>query len=193
MSAIDPLLRLLTDRAAARERKDPCAGLCTVANIDEAGLPQLRTLVLRDLERRLALFVNETSPKWPALINAPLSVLVWLPSLNLQYRMVCSTTPVPEELVHDSWLQRPEPPKRMDWFYTRSRPQGAPMDSREHLLRELAELELPDPLTAPHTARGLYLDPSTIERLDLNQTNGVHDRRRYVREADIWVETVLTP
>jgi pyridoxine/pyridoxamine 5'-phosphate oxidase len=164
-----------------------------VANVDETGAPQLRTLVLREFEARLALFVNATSPKWPSLREAPLGVLVWLPTLNLQYRLSCSTSPVPDAIVHESWHLRPEPPKRLDWFYTRVRPQGSPVESRDHLLALLAGLELPDPLTAPHTARGLFLHPHVIERLDLGQDNGVHDRRRYRLIDNRWEESVLIP
>lgn len=193
MSATDPLQRLAADRASARARQDPCAGLCTLANVDEEGLPQLRTLVLRDVEGHLAVFVNATSPKWPSLSRGPVSALVWLPSLNVQYRLACRTDPVPDHLVHASWLLRPDPPKRMDWFYTHHTPQSSTVGSREELLSTLATLALPEPLTAPHTARGLYLHPHAIERLDLNQADGVHDRRSYRRDADIWIETTLAP
>ncbi|MCB1685884.1 MAG: hypothetical protein R3E82_00235 [Pseudomonadales bacterium] len=193
MSGTDPMQRLAADRAAARARQDPCAGLCTVANVDESGLPQQRTLVLRDLEARLAVFVNSTSPKWPSLRQGPVSVLVWLPSLNVQYRLACRTDPVPEHLVHASWQLRPDSPKRLDWFYTHHAPQSSTVGSREELLSALASLALPEPLTAPPTAQGLYLHPLTVERLDLTQDNGVHDRRSYRRDEDIWIETTLTP
>ena len=161
--------------------------------MDKAGLPQQRTLVLRDLEDRLAVFVNATSPKWPSLSERQISVLVWLPMLNVQYHLACRTSPVPEHIVHASWLLRPDPPKRMDWLYTPSAPQSSSVESREHLLSALAALTLPEPLIAPPTARGLYLHPLTIERLDLSQSNGVHDRRSYHRDADGWVETTLIP
>lgn len=193
MTGTDPLQWLAADRATARARQDPCAGLCSVANVDEAGLPQQRTLVLRDLETRLAVFVNSTSPKWSSLSEGPVSVLVWLPTLNVQYRLACRTDPVPEHLVHASWQLRPDPPKRMDWFYTHHSPQSSTVASREELLGALATLALPEPLTAPHTARGLYLDALTVERLDLTQDNGVHDRRSYRRDGDGWIERTLTP
>ena len=72
--------------------EDPCANLCTVASVDSHGYPQARTLVLRDVKERLAIFANETSPKWREItLNARISVVVWLPALNLQYRLRCGT------------------------------------------------------------------------------------------------------
>lgn len=187
----DPLALLAADRALARERQDPCAALCTLANVDANGLPQARTLVLRDVAGRLAIFVNATSPKFEHLDRV--SVVVWLPTLNVQYRLTCGTEPVPATLVAESWQLRPDAPKRLDWLYTRRHAQGAVIGSRERLLEVLASLPLPEPLVAPDTARGLFLLPESIERLDLSQENGVHDRRRYTPGNPSWREDVLVP
>lgn len=190
-STPDPLAQLAADRTLARERQDPCAGLCTVANIDADGLPQARTLVLRDMEERLAIFVNATSPKFEHLNIV--SVVVWLPSVNVQYRLSCTTSAVHQSLVAESWQLRPDPPKRMDWLYARVQAQSSTIESREILLARLNDLPLPEPLEAPDSARGLYLNPTLIDRLDLGQENGVHDRRRYRPGNPGWVEEVLVP
>lgn len=187
----DPLIRLAADRALARERRDPCAALCTLANVDGDGRPQARTLVLRDVADRLAVFVNASSPKFPFL--GDVSVVVWLPSLNVQYRLSCTTEPIPGAVIAESWQLRPDPPKRMDWLYVHVQPQGSPIESRELLLQKLAAMALPEPLTAPDSARGFFLCPDRIERLDLNQDNGVHDRRRYTRGNPSWREEILVP
>lgn len=188
----DPLDRLAEDRRLAFTRQDPCAGLCTLASLDASGWPDARTVVLRDLADQLAVFVNATSPKFAHLDRV--SVVVWLPTLNVQYRLRCGTTPVPQALVAESWQLRPEPPKHMDWLYTLKQGQSTAIDSREALLEALAALELPDPLVAPETARGFYLNPERIDRLDLGMENGVHDRRRYRRgNPGGWHEEVLVP
>ena len=67
------------------------------------------------------------------------------------------------------------------------------MPSRTALLEELAAVALPEPLVAPESARGLYLLSDRIERLDLGQDNGVHDRRLFLRESGRWSQAVLTP
>ena len=188
----DPLEKLAQDRSRAFAEKDPCAGLCTLASLDGAGWPDARTLVLRDLDGRLAVFVNATSPKFAHLDRV--SVVVWLPTVNVQYRLRCTTTPVPQATVQESWQLRPDPPKRMDWLYTTRQAQSTPVASRDELLKVLAGLELPEPLVAPDTARGLFLHPELIERLDLGMENGVHDRRRYrPGNPGGWIEEVLVP
>lgn len=190
----DPLALLHADRALARERQDPCANLCTLATVDAAGHPQARTLVLRDLEARLAVFFNETSPKWQQMsLSASLAVVVWLPTLNVQYRLQCDTRPVARSVVHDSWRQRPDAPKRLDWFYTRVQAQSSVVGGRDHLLSQVDALELRLPLEAPRTAAGVFLEPFIVERLDLDQPEGVHDRRHFQRRADGWHVSTLVP
>ena len=194
MSAPNPLIQLINDRNAARDQGDPCANLCTAATVDKRGCPQARTLVLREIEDRLAVFGNNTSPKWPQMSGeAAVAIVVWLPSLQLQYRLACQTEPIPAQIVHESWALRGEPPQRIDWYYTRRQPQGSPVTDRDTLLRQLQTVDLPEPLVAPETASGLYLVPQSIDRLDLNQTDGVHDRRCFELVAEAWVESILVP
>lgn len=187
----DPLALLTADRERARALEDPCAGLCTLANVDAAGHPDARTLVLRDMSGRLAIFVNATSPKFPELVRV--SAVVWLPSLNVQYRLRATTSPVPQDQVAESWQFRPEAPKRMDWLYALRQPQSSAIADRQTLLEALAALSLPEPLVAPDSAQGLYLEVTEVDRLDLNQANGVHDRRRYQLAEGQWQESVLVP
>jgi pyridoxamine 5'-phosphate oxidase len=193
-SAPDPLELLRTDRARATAAADPCASLCTLATVDDAGNPAARTVVLRDLEGEFAVFCNRTSPKWRQLDGSnAVAVVVWLPTLQVQYRVTCRTRSMPDAVVHASWALRPEPAKRLDWFYHPQQPQGSAIGDRHLLVEGLAALELPEPLTAPATAGGYYLLPFEVDRLDLMQPDGIHDRRRFVLEAGTWTETVLVP
>jgi pyridoxamine 5'-phosphate oxidase len=190
----NPLGALIEDRSRARERSDPCASLCTLATVDAAGHPQARTVVLRELDGRLAVFGNATSPKWQQIEQSrSLAVVVWLPSLELQYRLQCTTRPVAKALLHRSWQLRPLAPKRLDWFYTRVQPQSSAIDSRAALLEGVNGLRLREPLAAPRTAAGVYLEPTLIERLDLGMTNGIHDRRAFRHHPGGWQEITLVP
>lgn len=193
-ASTDPLALLGADRTLARARQDPCANVCTLATVDAAGHPHARTVVLRDLDERLAVFINETSPKWQQIgQSASLAVVVWLPTLNVQYRLQCHTRPVARTVVHESWRLRPEAPKRLDWYYTRIQAQSSPVRDRGRLLEGIAALTLRHPLEAPRTAAGVFLEPFTVERLDLNQPEGVHDRRHFQHRPDGWHEVVLVP
>jgi hypothetical protein len=123
------------DRQLARANGDPCANLCTAATVDGDNQPHARTLVLRDLGPRMALFLNQTSPKWQQISErGEVCVVVWLPSLSLQYRLQCHVEPIAKSLVDESWLLRPDTPKRLDWYYTTHQPQSSTVDSREVLL-----------------------------------------------------------
>ena len=95
--------------------------------------------------------------------------------------------------MHESWHLRDDPPKRMDWYYTTVQAQSSPVADRDYLLASLAALKLPEPLVAPATAQGLFLRASFIDRLDLGQANGVHDRRCFEWAQDAWQESVLVP
>ncbi len=193
-ASIDPVAQLRAERISARENEDPCASLCTVASVDRDGLPQARTLVLRDVEEQLAIFGNRTSPKWRQMHEGTVvAVVVWLPSLSLQYRLRCTTRPVADHVVHASWQLRPATPKKLDWLYTHHQPQSTPVTDRAALLSLLGSLDLPEPLIAPDTAAGLFLTPQVVDRLDLNQPDGVHDRRHFERTDRGWLESVLVP
>ena len=187
---VSPLQWLREDRVRARALQDPYAELCALATVDSRNHPQVRTLVLRDLNDRLGVFVNASSPKWPSMERV--GALIYLDSLGVQYRLNCTTDAVPAELVRASWQLRPDTPKRLDWFYEQ-RTQSSELSDRDQLLEELAAGKIPDPLVAPESARGLYLIPWQIERLDLNSGDGVHDRRRWRLEDGAWRERVLVP
>ena len=166
------------------------AGVAIVASVTPAGEPAARTLVLRDLDSELALFINATSPKMTEFeTSETIALVVWLPSIQIQYRLTVRLERIPVDVVHESWQLRPDPPKKMDWVY-RDHPQSSEIVNRAALLDVLpAEV----PTSAPDSAVGFFLRVDQIERLDLGQANGVHDRRLYRRTETTWSEAVLVP
>ena len=187
----NPLTLFRRDRMLARQADDPMAHVCVLATIDNQGRPQARTLVLREYGDDLALYINASSPKWRE-IAAGASIQTYWPSVELQYRMQVRMTPLPAKHVSESWQFRPTAPKRMDWLY-QTYPQSSDIGKRPSLLQAFDESETPDPLVAPESAKGMLLHPMQIERLDLNQENGVHDRVRYTASTDGWSRTTLVP
>ena len=165
------------------------ANLCILATAGTEG-PEARTLVLRDVDDRLGLFFNGHSPKAREVGHSDaVAVLVYLPSLSLQYRLHTTLTAIPADIVHANWQYRPDVPKKMDWLYERH-PQSSEIASRQMLIEELP-IATPD--RAPTSAIGYFLVPLAVERLDLGQANGVHDRRRYTRQGETWHEQILVP
>ncbi len=189
----DPLLALRADRTRAQELGDDNAGLCTVASVDEQGEPQIRTVVLRDLQARFALFINATSPKQRQFNRGTVAVCVYLPSIQVQYRLACALEAINANIVQESWQYRPDPPKRMDWYYMQGRTQSSTIEDRQTLLEEVAAVALPEPLTAPTSAVGYWLQPTTVDRLDLAQENGIHDRVAWHIAGDKWARNVVVP
>lgn len=201
MTAVsNPLELLHADRARARAADDPWASLCVVATVRADGGPAARTLVLRDVADRLAIFINATSPKYAELNAAShgssrlkAGVVCYFASLQVQYRLDCQLEEVPSELVHDSWQLRPSIPQRLDWVYTYVKPQSASVSDRAELLAMIDRAPIPDPPAAPATAIGYFLDVSAIDRLHLGEADGIHDRRAFHRTADGWHDSLLVP
>lgn len=189
-SAADPIALLRTDRLEAGKQRDPNANLCACATV-AAGEPQVRMLVLRELSGRFGLFVNRSSPKDAEFgASQSVQVLVYLPSMSVQYRLTCGLEAMPSAIVHDSWRLRPLVPRQLDWLYAKQ-PQSSPIPSREWLLAALAGAA--DESTAPASAAGYYLLPRSVERLRLNVGDAPHDRRRYTLAEQGWQSEVLMP
>ena len=190
MDYTDPIAILGHDRASARDRGDGNANLCVVASVDGNGDPQARVLVLRDIDSRLAVFVNGSSPKAREFGHSDhIAVLVWLPSLGVQYRITCRLDAMEPHIVRESWQLRPLAAKRLDWLYERS-PQGSAVEDRETLLARLAQMESE---AAPANAVGFFLDPVRVDRLALDNDTGVHDRRLFERQDGGWRCELLIP
>ena len=191
---MNPIEQFIAERNLAREAADPMAHLCTVANADDAGQVHMRTLVLRDVPGGLGLFINATSPKWPYLSKA-VDLLTYWPSTQIQYRIHADVAPLAADLIKESWQLRPPAPKKMDWFYHLKLQQSSEIEDRAALLQSLDGMtaELPEELHAPEEARGLLLNPTRIERLDLTQENGVHDRTLASFQDDQWTSQTLVP
>ena len=188
--AADPVALLRRDRATARERKDANANLCACATV-AAGEPQLRMLVLREIDGRLALFVNRSSPKHGQFAESSgVQVLVYLPSLALQYRLTCRLAAIPAAIVHAHWRERPRLPRAQDRLYA-EHPQSSPIASREWLREALASVENEE--AVPDSAVGYYLLPQRVERLRLHDGDEPHDRHLYTLVDGGWRSEMLMP
>ncbi len=193
----DPLKQFHAERQLARDAGDPMAHVCVLATVDKQGRPQARTLVLRNVNHegqpRLALFINASSPKWTELANSEsVSVQVYWPSVELQYRMQVKAETLNPQMVAESWQLRPDAPKNMDWLY-QQQAQSTMVADRQALLSQLNQLKTPEPLVAPEGAKGLLLQIIEIERLDLTQSNGVHDRTQYTLNNNEWQKQTIHP
>lgn len=184
------------DIAAAKDAGDPNAGFATLATIRSDAAPGLRTVVLRRIGGRPGLFTSATSPKW-AQISADnrLSLLVWLPSSQVQYVLEGRAEPIAEVSVSESWQQRPRAAQTLDLYYATTHPQSAVLDDRTQFVEQLRELRRRHGETAletPVTAAGCYVNPESIERLALDDTERLHERTRHRLDND-WLPEPLVP
>ena len=191
--SIDPLRLLQLDRRKARARRDSAADLCTVGTVDQDGNPSLRTLVLRHVNDKLAIFVNGTSPKVKELSNSDsVAAMIYLPSVSVQYRLTCTVTAIDPRVVHEFWLLRPEISKKLDALYE-SNSQGSEIPSQAWLEEQIASTAAPSEATA--SAIGFYLQPQIVARLELDdRPDFVHRATRYVLDdAGEWTVRTLMP
>ena len=185
----DPLALLATDRQAAREAADPWAALCCLGTLDASGDVQQRTLVLRDLDGELALFFSATAPKWSQLRERQsLSLLLYLPSQQVQYRMQAGWREIDAATVHRSWQLRPDMPKKLDWLYTKV---SQSSETTAEALNAALDPATPTPPNAPASAMGVIVVPSRIERLVLDPA--AHHRVLYQKAETGWTEALLVP
>ena len=61
---MNPLDNFFLDQARARELGDPTAPLCVFITKESDDYPTGRTLVLRNIDGQLGVFINKSSPKW---------------------------------------------------------------------------------------------------------------------------------
>ena len=199
MPSVDNLLTNLTaDRERAREAGDASAGLCALALATPDGQPSVRTLVLRDVDTTsLTLFVNRSSPKWAAIeAGARCEVLVYYPSVDVQYRIAGPLTPLNRSVIEANWPRRPSPAKYLDYVYEYRQAQSTPVQDRNTLLGFFSELRSEhdeDSLHAPSGAAGLRLDAERVERLDLSSPTRIHDRSLFTLEGGLWHVQTLVP
>lgn len=194
---MDPVTGISEDRRAARELGDANADLCFVALCDEDG-PSVRTLVLRDVaDNTFSLFINRSSPKWETISkDNRAQLLIWYASLQRQYRVTGTLTEIDRAVITDNWHRRPAGSKYMDHTYESLGPQSSVIDSRETLVNFIADLKQSNPedeLHVPDAATGVVLSATQIDRLDLNNPDRIHDRRRYTLKGDDWIEEILIP
>ena len=157
----------------------------------------VRTLVLRDLEDSWGLFFSDQSPKGQALArDHRLALALWFPSLQRQWRLWGTATPLPEAVLDAHWPRKPRPAKLSDQVQTRLG-QSAPVTAA-HLAKtqtavaaEFAAVADGD-LPRPAHANGVRLTLEGMEQLTLHRDRA-HERFAYHLGAEGWADTPLVP
>ncbi|HEV7293267.1 MAG TPA: pyridoxamine 5'-phosphate oxidase [Devosia sp.] len=177
--------------AKEAEPNDPHA--MALASVDEAGLPDVRMVLLNARDARgFCFFTNFESDKGRQLLAHPKAAMVmhWK-SLRRQVRMRGPVEVVtPEEA--DAYFATRPPGSRIA---STASAQSRPLESKQVLLDRVEALTQSvgdgEALRPPHWS-GFRLTPTSIEFWKDGQFR-LHDRVRFTRQGDGWTSTRLYP
>jgi pyridoxamine 5'-phosphate oxidase len=177
--------------AEAAEPRD--ANAIQVATVDEAGLPDIRTVLVRGRsEAGFAFFTNFQSAKGRQLLTSRKAALLYYwKSLSRQIRVRGPVEVVTEAEADDYFATRPRDSQIGAWASDQSRPMAsrAVFDARIAEFGErFANSSVPRP---PHWS-GFRLIPTYIEFWQ-ERPFRLHDRLVFTRAGDSWRREQLYP
>lgn len=175
-------------RAQAEQSLAPEPDALSVATVDGAGQPHVRTVLMRYLEVDGPGFYGGLhSRKGRDIAENPrvAAALTW-PALFHAVRFVGTAVELPRDVVHDYFTSRPWGSRVGAWVSDQSQP----MADRSLLETKDSELQnrwpdtgSPDDVPLPDAWGGWRIDCSEIE-LWAGRRSRLHDRLVYVRTAD---------
>jgi len=179
--------------ATASEPNDPNA--MALATVDEAGLPDVRMVLLKGFDAEGFVFYTHTgSQKGRELAAVPKAALVFhWKSLRRQVRVRGTVAAVSDAEADAYFATRP----RQAQIGARASRQSQPLESRfafEQAIAKEAALHLVGPVPRPTGWSGYRIRPVSIEFWH-DRPFRLHDRVAFNREAtaDAWTRTRLYP
>lgn len=180
--------------AEQAEPNDPTA--MALATATPAGMPSLRMVLLKaHSPEGFVFYTNAESRKGEELATNPhVALLFHWKSLRRQIRIEGTVTAVSTEEVDTYFHSRP----RVSQIGSAASDQSRPMPDRQTYLDRVAALEAKYPegqeIPRPAQWQGYRVVPRAME-FWLSRDYRLHDRRRYVQEADseTWSSTLLFP
>lgn len=177
--------------ARAHEVSDPNA--MTLATVDEAGLPDARMVLLKDVDARgLTFYSNRDSAKGGQLTARPEAALVFhWKSLRRQVRMRGTVEPVTPEEADAYFASRARESRIGAWASDQSRPIEDRATLEIAVARETARFGDGE-VTRPERWTGWRLAPRTVE-FWRDRPFRLHDRLLFTRDGDGWARQRLQP
>jgi pyridoxamine 5'-phosphate oxidase len=192
LSATEPFALLDRWYAEAREREPRDANACQLATVDAVGMPNVRTVLLKDVgEEGLVFYTNANSAKGQELKSGKAAILLYWKSLSRQIRVRGSVAQVSAREADDYFTTRPREAQIGAWASMQSdvMPSRGEFDRRiEEFGKRFANSSVPRP---PHWC-GFRLTPTYIEFWH-DRPYRLHDRLVFAREGAGWRRSQLYP
>lgn len=188
----DPLRLLRTWLEEEAERDTPVAHGFLLATVSPDGVPQGRTVILKDLDDAVWFATPSTSPKGRALAATPVAEAVfWWATSGRQLRLRGAVVPAPREVSERDFRAR-HPKARAGVIIGR---QGTELDDPSEVQRlrdeALAHLEEhPDEVPGSWTA--YRLEPDHVDVVQLRPASD-GERVEYTRTDSGWTRRDLWP
>ena len=178
----------------AREADPEDYNAMTLSTVDEAGQPDARIVLLRDLDQEgmgVLFYTSYRSVKGRQLTAQPAAALTFFwPSLERQLRVRGRVEPLSEGESDRYFQSRPRPSRIGAW----ASDQSEVIADRTALesAREDIEARFPGEVPRPPHWGGYRLVAGSVEFWQ-GRPARLHDRIRYVRNNGVWIQERLQP
>jgi pyridoxamine 5'-phosphate oxidase len=189
----DPLALFLEWFELARKKEPNDANAMALATVDASGLPNVRMVLLKDIDAKgLTFFTNLESAKGRELGANPMAALCFhWKSIRRQARFRGPVSPVSAADADAYFATRARTAQIGAWASAQSRPMEGRFALEREIARETARFGL-GPVPRPAHWSGFRLEPIEIE-FWVNRPFRLHDRLQFRRDGNAWRSARLFP
>jgi pyridoxamine 5'-phosphate oxidase len=189
----DPLSLFLEWFELAKKKEPNDANAMALATVDETGLPNVRMVLLKDIDATgLAFFTNLESAKGRELLANPKAALCFhWKSIRRSVRFRGTVAAVAPQEADAYFATRARDAQIGAWASAQSRPMEGRFALEKEIARAAARFGLGKVPRPPHWS-GFRLAPTEIE-FWVNRPFRLHDRLQFRRVGDDWRSLRLYP
>ncbi len=189
----EPLALFLEWFELAKKKEPNDANSMALATVDETGLPNVRMVLLKDIDQSgLTFFTNLESAKGRELAANPKAALCFhWKSIRRSVRFRGQVSPVAPEEADAYFATRARTAQIGAWASAQSRPVEGRFALEREVMKETARFGL-GPVPRPPHWSGFRLSPVEIE-FWVNRPFRLHDRLQFSRSGEGWRTLKLYP
>ncbi len=188
----DPIALFRAWLALAKEHEVNDANAMSVASVDDAGMPDLRVVLLKDVDEGFTFYTNMESAKGRQIqSNPPVALNFHWKSIRRQVRVRGIAEKLDDRTADDYFQRRDRGSRIGAWASQQSRPMSDPEILRTRVDDYEALFENKD-VPRPKFWSGFRILPQTIE-FWVNRPFRLHDRKKFHLESGRWRTERLYP